>query len=73
MNIINRRNAVVGWLTLKAAKMVARRWAKRLTKLRSLRRPQWSAVSFFMLAGLAVAMVVLRRRAHGSHAADLAE
>lgn len=28
MSIVNRRNAVVGWLTLKAGKAVARRKAK---------------------------------------------
>jgi hypothetical protein len=29
MNIVNRRNAVVGWLLLKAGKAVAKRQAKR--------------------------------------------
>jgi hypothetical protein len=39
MTIVNRRNAVVGWLVLKAGKVVARRKAKRLgSKLESLRR-----------------------------------
>jgi hypothetical protein len=31
MTIINRRNAVVGFLTLKVGKMVARRKAKQVT------------------------------------------
>jgi hypothetical protein len=30
MTIVNRRNAVVGWATLKAGKVVARRQTKRL-------------------------------------------
>jgi hypothetical protein len=30
MTIVNRRNAVVGWLTLKAGKAIARRQAKRV-------------------------------------------
>ena len=30
MSIVNRRNAVVGWLTLKVGKTVARRKAKRV-------------------------------------------
>jgi hypothetical protein len=32
MTIVNRRNAVVGWLMLKAAKVVAKRQAKRHAK-----------------------------------------
>jgi hypothetical protein len=40
MTIVNRRNAVIGWLTLKVGKTVARRKAKRVsTKLASWRRP----------------------------------
>ncbi|MFL5915548.1 MAG: hypothetical protein ACJ752_07920 [Gaiellaceae bacterium] len=31
MSIVNRRNAVVGFLTLKVGKMVARRKAKQVT------------------------------------------
>ncbi len=31
MSIVNRRNAVVGFLTLKVGKMVARRKAKRVS------------------------------------------
>jgi hypothetical protein len=39
MTIVNRRNAVVGWLTLKVGKMVARRKAKAVGgKLASLRK-----------------------------------
>ncbi len=39
MSIVNRRNAVVGWLVLKAGKVVARRKAKRLGgRLASMRR-----------------------------------
>jgi hypothetical protein len=39
MSIVNRRNAVVGWLTLKVGKVVARRKAKRVGgKLASWRR-----------------------------------
>jgi hypothetical protein len=39
MGIVNRRNAVVGWLVLKVGKAVARRKAKRVGgKLASLRR-----------------------------------
>ncbi len=39
MSIVNRRNAVVGFLVLKVGKVVARRKAKRLGgKLGSLRR-----------------------------------
>ena len=30
MSIVNRRNAVVGWLTLKVGKVVARRQAKKV-------------------------------------------
>jgi hypothetical protein len=30
MSIVNRRNAVVGWLTLKVGKVVARRKAKQV-------------------------------------------
>jgi hypothetical protein len=38
MTIVNRRNAVVGYLTIKAGKKVARRKAKRVGgKLTSLR------------------------------------
>jgi hypothetical protein len=38
MSIVNRRNAVVGWLTLKVGKVVARRKAKQVGgKLASLR------------------------------------
>ena len=38
MSIVNRRNAVVGWLVLKTGKVVARRKAKRVgSKLASLR------------------------------------
>jgi hypothetical protein len=32
MTIVNRRNAVVGWLTIKAGKVVARRQAKRVVR-----------------------------------------
>ena len=39
MSIVNRRNAVVGWLVLKAGKTLARRKAKRMGgKLPSRRR-----------------------------------
>jgi hypothetical protein len=39
MSIVNRRNAVVGWLVLKTGKMVVRRKAKRVGgKLGSWRR-----------------------------------
>ena len=39
MSIVNRRNAVVGWLVLKTGKVVARRKVKRVGgKLASLRR-----------------------------------
>ena len=31
MSIVNRRNAVVGWLTLKVGKKVARKQAKKLS------------------------------------------
>jgi hypothetical protein len=38
MSIVNRRNAVVGWVTLKVGKVVARRKAKQVGgKLSSLR------------------------------------
>ncbi len=38
MSIVNRRNAVVGWVTLKVGKLVARRKAKQVGgKLASLR------------------------------------
>ena len=30
MNIVNKRNAIVGWLTLKVGKIVARRKAKQV-------------------------------------------
>jgi hypothetical protein len=32
MSIVNRRNAVVGWLALKVGKTVARKQAKKLTR-----------------------------------------
>jgi hypothetical protein len=39
MTIVNRRNAVVGYLTLKVGKVVARRKAKQVSgRLTSLRR-----------------------------------
>jgi hypothetical protein len=39
MTIVNRRNAVVGFLTLKAAKVIARRKARRVGgKLASVRK-----------------------------------
>ncbi len=39
MGIVNRRNAVVGWIVLKAGKAFARRKARRVGgKLASLRR-----------------------------------
>jgi hypothetical protein len=39
MSIVNRRNAVVGWLVLKTGKMIARRKARRVSgKLGAWRR-----------------------------------
>ena len=32
MSIVNKRNAVVGWVTLKVGKKVARKKAKKLTE-----------------------------------------
>ena len=32
MSIVNRRNAVVGWLTLKVARKVARKQAQKLSR-----------------------------------------
>jgi len=32
MSIVNRRNAVVGWLALKVGKIVARRKAKKMSR-----------------------------------------
>jgi hypothetical protein len=40
MTIVNRRNAVVGWLTLKAGKIVARKKAKKLKQKLPSRRKQ---------------------------------
>ena len=39
MTIVNRRNAVIGWLTLKVGKTVARRKAKRVSTKLAWRRP----------------------------------
>ena len=39
MSIVNRRNAVVGWITLKVGKKVARKHAKKLSaKLPRIRK-----------------------------------
>ena len=44
MTIVNRRNAVVGWLALKGGKAIARRKAKRVgTKFASRRGAKQSA------------------------------
>jgi hypothetical protein len=39
MTIVNRRNAVVGWLTLKTGKVVARRKMRRVGGMLTFWRP----------------------------------
>jgi hypothetical protein len=38
MSIVNRRNAIVGWLTLKLGKKVARKQAKKIGRKLPFRR-----------------------------------
>jgi hypothetical protein len=52
MAIVNRRNAVVGWVTLKTGKVVARRQAKRVG--RTLKPSRAAAV----VAGTATAVTL---------------
>jgi len=40
MTIVNRRNAIVGWLTLKVGKIVARKQAAKLKQKLPSRRKQ---------------------------------
>jgi hypothetical protein len=40
MTIVNRRNAIVGWLTLKVGKIVARKQAKKIKQKLPSRRKQ---------------------------------
>ena len=65
MGIVNRRNALTGWLVLKLTKRVARRKAKAVGPHAldaAVRRPK-ALVAFFLAAG-AGAATLLRHR-HG--------
>ena len=65
MGIVNRRNAVVGWIVLRAGKRVAKRKAKAAVPSidPDTRRPNKSLVAS-LLGTVAGALWFLRRRRH---------
>jgi hypothetical protein len=61
MSIVNRRNAIVGWLVIKAGKKAARRKAQD-----AVPSPKTGGIAAGTAAGLGTAFLVLRRRRRGT-------
>jgi hypothetical protein len=71
VGIVNRRNAVVGWLTLMVGKRVLKRKAKDAVPSvdPETKKPNKSAVALLVASGVGVATFV-RRRVGDDHSAD---
>ena len=61
MTIVNRRNAVVGWMVIKLGKKAARRKAQD-----AVPSPKTGGIAAGTAAGLGTALIVLRRRRRGA-------
>jgi hypothetical protein len=61
VTIVNRRNAVVGWLVIKAGRYAAKRKAQD-----SVPSPKTGGIAAGTAAGLGTALLVLRRRRRGA-------
>jgi hypothetical protein len=61
MSIVNRRNAIVGWLVIKAGKRAARRKAQD-----AVPSPKTGGIAAGTAAGLGTALIVFRRRRRGT-------
>ncbi|HEX7084302.1 MAG TPA: hypothetical protein VF186_09340 [Gaiellaceae bacterium] len=72
MGIVNRRNAVVGWLTLAVGKRVLKRKAKDAVPSvdPETKRPNKSAVALLVAGAAGIASLVRRRGGSGDADAD---
>jgi hypothetical protein len=61
MTIVNRRNAVVGWIVIKLGKKAATQTAQD-----AVPNPKTGGIAAGTAAGLATALLVLRRRRRGA-------
>jgi LPXTG-motif cell wall-anchored protein len=62
MGIVNKRNALLGWMTWNACKWVARRQAKAAVPAIEGRRPNKSAVGLAGLAALGGVLLFWRKK-----------
>jgi MYXO-CTERM domain-containing protein len=70
-NILNKRNAIIGWLTWRVGKRVARRKARQAVPAVEGGRPNKPAIAA-AAAGLAGALMFWRRRRRSDGSSDLA-
>jgi hypothetical protein len=70
VSIVNRRNAILGWLTWMSYKRTAKRLAKRAAPSVESGRPNKSLLAVGSVAGTAAALTVWRKKHHSDAESD---
>jgi hypothetical protein len=73
MSIVNRRNAVIGWVTWKGAKFVAKEKARKAVPAVEDRRPNKPAVAAVGAAALAGSVLFWKARKRGQEPVAVGE